>query len=212
VSLPPRYRDIVLSEADPGEAYRRCVAELRAEGRRCDYDLTEALVYACEVRYALDVIRHGRPDRWWNFGDPAGDAEARLWTLLDPLVPLNLAFVGAGPFPVTALLVADRYPDARITCVDNNVAAYLLCRAVLERLGLAAADTELRDALDVDYSRFNAVIVAAMVGGKRGLCRRILSTSDAVVVARSRVDLSHPRLVQFPSPFGDDGALDGTLA
>lgn len=111
---------------------------------------------------------------------------------------------------MTALLVADRYPQAEITCVDNHVVACLLCRAVLDRLGRPVR-TECLDALEVDYAPYNAVIVAAMVRGKRRLAEHILARSQALVVVRSRVGLAHERLVQFPSPYDDDGRLDGTL-
>lgn len=211
MKLPPHYRDLLFSDLDPGDVYRRCVDQLRHDGLACDYELTEAIVYACEVRYALEVLRDGPPDSWWNFGDPTGDAESRLWAVLDPLAPLRLAFVGSGPYPVTAVLVGRRYPDAEITCFDNNMAAHILGAAVLEAAG-SPARAVFADAAEVDYEPFNAVLVAAMVTAKRSLVERILGMSDALVVVRSEVGVDHERVVAFPSPFSEDGTLDGRMA
>src|SRR5256885_9335939 len=129
MELPPKYREIIFSRMEPGEAYQRCVAELVKEGREADYRLTETIVYATEVRYAIGVLREGRPSRFWNFGDLKGDADARLWGILDPIKNLKIAFIGSGPYPVTALLIRERYPNAELTCVDNNIAAHLLSEA-----------------------------------------------------------------------------------
>jgi hypothetical protein len=68
--------------------------------------------------------------------------------------------------------------------------------------------TRLEDAIDVDYRAFNAVIIAAMVSGKRDLTKKILETSDAIVILRGRIDLEDERLIQFGSTFRDDGSFE----
>jgi hypothetical protein len=211
MNLPPQYRDLITSNLNPGEIYRCGIEMIREDKLTCDYQFTEALVYAAEVRYAIQVIREGPPSNWWNFGDPHGDFEDMLCSLLDSRQPLRLVFAGSGPYPITAALVANHYPDAEIVCVENNVAAYLLGEAVLERSGITARSV-LVDAMDFDYCQYNAVIVAAMVRGKRALVEKILSTSSALIVVRSRIGVEHDRVVELPSPFTDDGTLDGRLA
>lgn len=208
MTLSRRCRDILLSTPEPGEAYRRCLAEIAAEGAAADYALTETIAYGTEVRYAIGVLTNGPPERFWNFGDLRGDAEARLWPHLDALGELRVAFVGSGPYPVTALLLGRRYPRAEITCIDNNIAAHLLGEAVVKRTGMPIR-SELAAADEVDYGRFNAVILAAMVGGKLELAKKILGESGALVVLRGTVELRHPRLIQLESGFRDDGALAG---
>jgi hypothetical protein len=209
--LPDRYRALLVSDLPPAEVYRRCVELVESEGSSGDYGLTEAVVYGCEVRLALEVLRHGPPESWHNFGDPSGHAEDDLWRLLDPLQPRRLAFVGSGPYPVTACLVAARYPGADLVCVDNNIVAHLLGQAVLE-VASVPARFELADAAELDYAGYDAVIVAAMVSAKQALVARILEQSNALVVVRSKVEVEHPRVVGFPSPFGDDGAFSGGSA
>jgi hypothetical protein len=206
-SLPERYRTLLLSDdLSPAEIYRRCVELVQADGSSGDYGLTEAVVYGCEIRLALDVLRHGAPEAWHNFADPTGHAEDDLWSLLDPRRPRRLAFVGSGPYPVTACLVATRYPGVELVCVDNNIVAHLLGRAVLEAASVPARSV-LADALELDYRGYDAVIVAAMVSDKRAVVERVLEQSPGLVVVRSRVHVEHPRVVAFPSPFGDDGAF-----
>lgn len=206
MSLPPRYRDILLADLEPGEAYRQCLKALGEDRLDVDYRVTETIAYATEIRYAIGILLHGRPERIWNFGDLRGDAERRLWAVLDPLETRRIAFVGSGPYPVTALLLRARYPDAEITCIDDNIAAHLLGQAVLDRLA-ANTTSRLTEAIDVDYAPFTVVVIAAMVSGKQALVEKIVTTSDALVVVRGRVGGHHPRVIQFPSSFGDDGAL-----
>lgn len=209
--LPGRYRELLVSDLPPAEVYRRCVQLAQEDGSSGDYGLTEAVVYGCEVRLALEILRHGPPESWHNFGDPTGHAEDDLWRLLDPLQPRRLAFVGSGPYPVTACLVSARYPGAELVCVDNNIVAHVLGEAVLEAASVPARFV-FADAAELDYRGFDAVIVAAMVSGKRALVQRLLEETTALVVVRSKLDLEHPRVAAFPSPFGDDGAFSGRPA
>lgn len=209
--LPERYRELLVSDLSPAEVYRRCVQLVLEDGSSGDYELTETVVYGCEVRLALEVLRHGPPESWHNFGDPTGHAEDDLWRLLDPLRPRRLAFVGSGPYPVTACLVSARYPGAELVCVDNNIVAHLLGEAVLEVASVPARFV-FADAAALDYRGFDAVIVAAMVSAKQALVERLLEETTALVVVRSKLDVEHPRLAAFPSPFGDDGAFSGRSA
>jgi hypothetical protein len=206
VSLPAKYHDLILGDLEPGIAYRRSVEALAEDGLTADYALTETIVYATEVRYALDVIRKGPPERLWNFGDLDGKSTDRLWAVLDRVEGLRLAFAGSGPYPITALLAAQRYPQARITCIDNNIVGHLLGQAVVERMGLPI-DCTFAEAIDVDYAPFNAVVIAAMVSGKTELVQRALDTSEALVVVRGETGVRHDRLVEITAQFRDDGSV-----
>jgi hypothetical protein len=206
VSLPAKYHELILGDLEPGLAYRRGVEALAEDGLTADYALTETIVYATEVRYALDVIRNGPPERLWNFGDLDGRSTDRLWAVLDRVEGMRLAFAGSGPYPITALLAAERYPAARITCIDNNIVGHLLGQAVVERLGVPV-ECMFAEAIDVDYSPFNAVVIAAMVSGKAELVQRVLDTSEALVVVRGETGIRHDRLVEITAQFRDDGSV-----
>jgi hypothetical protein len=197
--------DLVLSDEEPGAIYQRCVAELARSGREADYALTETIVYATELRYALDVLAGGGQGAW-NFGDTGGTNDQALWDVLDGVAPLRLAFVGSGPYPVTARLVLSRYPEAQVDCLDNNITGYLVGKAVLSRLGLPARAL-LMGGASLDYSGYTAVLVAAMVSGKRAVVERALATCAGPVVVRGSTGLSHERLVTLPAPFTPDGVL-----
>lgn len=207
MQLPEKYLALLVGSLEPGEAYRRCMEELARDRLPADYRLTETIAHAVEIRYAIEVLARPQPPRLWNFGDLAGGADERLYGLIDPLERRRIAFAGSGAYPVTALLLRRRYPDAALTCIENHVAAYLLGRAVVEKLG-AQIDCRLADAHDVDYGPFDAVVVAAMVGDKKRLAQKILSTSQARVLLRGRVELVHERLVQAESGFDDMGRAD----
>lgn len=207
MQLPEKYLALLTGPLEPGEAYRRCMEELARDRLPADYRLTETIAHAVEIRYAIDVLTRPQPPRLWNFGDLVGGADEFLYRLIDPLERRRIAFAGSGAYPVTALLLRRRYPDATLTCIDNHVGAYLLGRAVVEKLA-ARIDCRLADALDVDYGPFDYVVVAAMVGDKKRLAEMILSTSQARIFLRGRVDLVHERLVQADSGFDDMGRAD----
>ena len=140
MSLPDKYRQLLLSDTEPGELYRRCLTDMAADGLTADYALTETIVYTTEVRYALDAIRHGRPERLWNFGDLDGRSTAAMFDVLDTVPRMRLAFTGSGPYPITALLAAERYPDATsITCIDNHIVGHLLGQATVEAMKMPIA-------------------------------------------------------------------------
>ncbi|MPY94015.1 MAG: hypothetical protein GEV08_13405 [Acidimicrobiia bacterium] len=207
MSLPSKYRELLLSDLEPGEMYRRCLAAISHDELSADYALTETIVYATEVRYAIDVIANGPPERLWNFGDLDGRSTSRLFEVLDGVPEMRLAFAGSGPYPITALLAAQRYPDARdIACIDNNIVGHLLGRAVVDAMDLAITSV-FAEAADVDYSPFDVVVVAAMVSGKQQLVDQVLRTSDALVVVRGEAGVSDPRLVEINATFRDDGSV-----
>lgn len=207
MTLPAKYRHIILTEPDAGSIYRRCLEELTCSGERVDYAFTEAVVYATEIRLALEVLTGAREESE-NFADASGTSDARLWSLLDPLEePSRIAFVGGGPFPVTAFRIRERRPRSVVACIDNNVVAHFVAQAVIGKLALDRLECVFNDAAAVDYQDFDCVVVAAMVSGKRALVERVLETSAARVVVRGRTGLQHERLSEIDASFGDDGSF-----
>ena len=207
MSLPDKYRELLLSDTEPGELYRRCLTELAADDLTADYALTETIVYTTEVRYALDAIRNGRPDRLWNFGDLDGRSTGAMFDVLDTIPRMRLAFAGSGPYPITALLAAERYPDAQsITCIDNHIVGHLLGQAAVEAMGLAI-ECRWAEAAEVNYGPYDVVVIAAMVSGKTQVIERVLATSEAKVVVRGDAGIDHPRITEIKSAFREDGSV-----
>ena len=202
MNLPHRCRELLLSEREPGEIYRLCLQEMAGS----TYALTESMVYGVEVRYAIDILE-GKPVELYNFGDVTGQGDALLWRMLDPLPVRRVAFLGSGPYPVTALLVRKRYPESQVVCVDNHIVGYLLGRAVAAKLG-EPLEFRWQEAGDGDFRGFTAIVVAAMVGDKLALARRLLEETDARILVRGEIDLEHPRLFTLSSHFSEqDGRL-----
>ena len=207
MSLPSKYRQLLLSDTEPGELYRRCLGEMATDGLTADYALTETIVYTTEVRYALDAIRHGRPERLWNFGDLDGRSTGAMFDVLDTVPDMRLAFTGSGPYPITALLAAERYPQAAsITCIDNHIVGHLLGQATVEAMGMPI-ECLWAEAVEVDYSHYNVVVIAAMVSGKTQVIERVLATSEARLVVRGDAGIEHPRITEIKAAFRDDGSV-----
>lgn len=204
--VPQFCLDLLLSDLEPGEAYRQCLEWVEAENPAEAKQLTQDVVYGCEVRYALEVLREGRPERLYNFGDLDGRGTPLLWKVLDPLPDRKVAFVGAGPYPVTAFLVKERFPDSELCCLDNHLVSFLLGRAVCERMA-PELEYQFGDAHQFNYQPFDAVVVAAMVNQREKLARQILETSDAQLLVRGDLEFTHPRLHTVSSTFDSEGQL-----
>jgi hypothetical protein len=112
----------------------------------------------------------------------------------------SVAFLGAGPWPMSALILHER-TGLPITCIDSDAKACALGRAVINKL----AETEPRFA-DLpskvtyvhapgdryDYITHPVVIVASLVDRKDPVIMRIIGSSDThrTVVIRSAERLS----------------------
>jgi hypothetical protein len=207
MNIPEKYKQIILNEKDPAQIYRRCISDMAKEHLDCNYSLTEAIVYATEISYALAYLKQNqRPKSFLNFADLGGDAHKKLFSITDKIENLNIAFIGSGPFPVSAFQIRDQYPEARIVCVDNNIVAHLIGKALSEKFNMNI-EFEWKDAIEVDYSAFNAVVVAAMINDKTELVDKILKTSKSTVIVRGAVEIQNPRVHPFLSTFKDNGAI-----
>jgi hypothetical protein len=203
--LPRDIRELLLSDEEPGQIYRRCLDRMRRDGISADYALTEQVVYGCEVRYAVQVLE-GRIPELYNFGDLDGHGTELLWTVLEQAPGRRVALLGSGPYPVTALLIRNRYPDSEVTCFDNNLSAFLLGGAVLRKLA-PEVRLELQEAHHVDGRPFDVIVVAAMITGRKALVNRLLAETEAELIVRGTLDQSHPRLHTAASAFSSDGRL-----
>lgn len=101
-------------------------------------------------------------------------------------------FVGGGPLPLTAILLATSYGQA-VAILDYDSAACQAAQSVIAKLGLSHRVSVIdSDAATFDgYSRFNTIFVAALAGAapqeKEKIMQRIkeLSPRHAHILARS---------------------------
>ncbi|PSL01547.1 nicotianamine synthase [Haloactinopolyspora alba] len=121
----------------------------------------------------------------------------------------SLAFVGAGPLPLSALHLAGEL-DVAVDLVDHDPEALEAGARVAGALGFGGLGRVRADAADVDLGRYDVVVLAALVGGdaagKARVLRRMAGSAKpgAVVLARSARGL---RQVLYPAV--DVDALDG---
>src|SRR5690606_9512392 len=111
-----------------------------------------------------------------------------LSAFLDGPAP-SLAFIGSGPLPLSCLLLANDL-GVVVDGFDHDSAAVDAARHVVSRIG---GDARIReaDAAEVNLSRYDVVVLAALVGTTPGEKARILGRMratmkpGAIVVARS---------------------------
>jgi nicotianamine synthase len=124
--------------------------------------------------------------------------------------PLNIAFIGSGPLPLTSLCMLDIFPAARVHNIDRDLPALTISQSLSERLGYA--DRMSFACTDVSTKRsehegktawheFDVVFLAALVGtdatSKLAILEDLVKKlrSGALIVARSAKGL---RTVLYP--------------
>lgn len=122
-----------------------------------------------------------------------------LTSALPDLCPLKFAILGSGPLPLTSLCIWEQLSSHSryVTChnVDQdmqaNISSSKLCRALGHDQGVMTFQQATAGNSDVDYSRFDVVYLAALVGECSRQKLRILvdivkcMRPGAVVVMRS---------------------------
>lgn len=87
----------------------------------------------------------------------------------------NVLFVGGGPLPLTAIVLAQRY-DLSVTVIEKEQEAVDLSRNLIQKLALKHKVTIIhQDALRFRcYSDFNVIFVAALAGVDSSIKKEIL--------------------------------------
>lgn len=89
----------------------------------------------------------------------------------------NVAFVGSGPFPETALALLQA-TGCTITCIDHHPEAVVLSQALFDKHHLHKLNSVCSDARSFDYSAFTHVLVAVLARPKKEILDRIAKTCD----------------------------------
>jgi hypothetical protein len=88
----------------------------------------------------------------------------------------RVAFIGSGPFPISALLYA-KTRGSSVCCIDSNAEAVKTARRIIARLGFADLITfDCIAGQDADYSRYNVVMIAVLATPKYPILERICKT------------------------------------
>jgi hypothetical protein len=99
----------------------------------------------------------------------------------------SIAFVGAGPLPLSAVIMHLR-TELRVTCIDNDAEACSLARELCRKAGLTGIEVRCACGARHDYSPNPVVVVASLVPDKAQVMRRIGATRLAAVVALRSVE------------------------
>jgi hypothetical protein len=192
----------LLGEQDPGVAYQTAMAVVRSLRGGAPVQMIAEISHTVEVRFAAAALSGQITRALTNFGDATGESDRLLEWVATGAERRGVVLVGSGAFPVTALVLARQCPDIAVTCVDSHLPAVALGRAVVEAMA-PGVSVEYANGLDVDYGRFDGVIVAAMVSPRNDVAMRALEACRGHVLVRGDVSVQHPRLRCTASGFGD---------
>lgn len=85
--------------------------------------------------------------------------------VLTPYRVKRLLWIGAGPFPTSALYLVRANPELSIACVDRDAKACAVAREVIGIYDCPAMEVVRSDALELfDFSRYDCVLVGLVVG------------------------------------------------
>jgi nicotianamine synthase len=112
-----------------------------------------------------------------------------------PASPIQIAFIGSGPLPLTSLCFLDRYPDLQVHNVDRDESALSISQELCEQLGYGArisfACEDVTKESGSNWGSYEVVFLAALVGTDTNSKLAILASlgrklaSGTLVVARS---------------------------
>lgn len=90
----------------------------------------------------------------------------------------RVLFVGSGPLPLTAILLAQQYGIV-VDCIDNDTQAVEVSKQLISRLGLSKTIriTQGDAASYTQYGEYDAVFLAAMVGLDAKTKQSIIATT-----------------------------------
>jgi protein-L-isoaspartate O-methyltransferase len=94
----------------------------------------------------------------------------------------SIAFVGAGPLPLSAIL-AHLGTGLKATCLDVDAEACSLARALCRKVGLTGIEVRCASGAHHDYALHPVVMIASLVAEKADAMRRIRATRPGAVVA-----------------------------
>ena len=94
----------------------------------------------------------------------------------------RIAFVGAGPLPLSAIIL-HVHTGMRVTCIDLDPQACGLARDLCRKAGLAGIDVECADGARCDYRNNPVVFIASLVREKANVVGRIGEDCPHAVVA-----------------------------
>lgn len=98
----------------------------------------------------------------------------------------SIAFLGAGALPMTAFLLAEKYPDATITCVDLDPHACVLADALSRKLGLAdRIKIRCMDAMNYMPEQGQLIICASLLNHRESIYDKADKTDSALIVRDS---------------------------
>lgn len=91
----------------------------------------------------------------------------------------SIAVVGGGALPQTQVFLHEALA-CRVVGIDRDPEATELCANVLRRIGMGHLGAETADGSLYDYSEFDMVIVATLVGDKASIGLKVASDVNAV--------------------------------
>jgi hypothetical protein len=94
----------------------------------------------------------------------------------------GFAFVGAGPLPLSAILMHVS-TGLKVTCLDVDAEAYSLAQVLVRRAGLTGIEVRCTGGAHYDYAPHPVVIIASLVPDKAEVMRCVRATRPGGLVA-----------------------------
>lgn len=209
------YSELVSMALDPAEGVREMMklssGQLREVHEICARGET------CLEAYWADRIQRSRTPMAELLDFPYLDNYLKLsgseLALLVKHVPQDrqrkLAYIGTGPLPLTALCCERHGIFDEVVGIDNDVKALAAGRRLCAKLESSLSFIHA-DAMEMDYSEFSVIFVAALVGmtneEKQTILAKIRQTArpGTLVAVRSSFgsrELLYPKLTALPARY-----------
>ena len=154
----------------------------------------ERLYMFDESETTLKLIRKRSIDKFISNNVTLADKEIEHLESLQFVPTSKICFIGSGPYPWSAIEYSYRL-NVLVTCIDYRPEAIVLSKHLIDHFQLNdKVDVIQSDAMEIDYSPFSHVIIAAMVHPKKEILHKIYKSINKNVKIMIRSGIGPYRL------------------
>jgi threonine dehydrogenase-like Zn-dependent dehydrogenase len=132
---------------------------------------------------------------YWACYDRLVNGEIKAMPQMNDKGEGKIAFAGAGPLPLTALILHQK-TGRRITCIDNDPVACDLSRELLAKAGIKGIDVVCAAGADFDYKDYPFVFIASLVPEKDKVVEKIRERGQSTFIGVRSVERLHVLLYE----------------
>jgi hypothetical protein len=175
--------DEILSDREIGKIRRDMLRKLETAETLMEFHYAEKFIDDTPNIHNLKKFIY-----WDNYEKLVDIELKKLFAIIERQSLSSIAFVGAGPLPLSTILLQQQ-TGKPVICLDINTEAYDVGKKLIDQYGLQHSLTYvLADGASYHYDGCDLVWIASLVPNKEEVVKRIYETNPNAIVAIRSVD------------------------